>query len=46
MKWINRVEEYWRERTGGRSMECAKREPEQGDLGTTLPWPLPWGKFP
>ncbi len=22
VKWTNRVEEYWRERAGGRGMEC------------------------
>ncbi len=26
VKWINRVEEYWRERAGGRGMECTERE--------------------
>ncbi len=26
VKWINRVEEYWSERTGGRGLECAERE--------------------
>ncbi len=26
VKWINRVEEYWRERVGGRGLECAERE--------------------
>ncbi len=26
VKWINRVEEYWRERAVGRGMECAERE--------------------
>ncbi len=41
VKWINRVEGYWRERAGGRGMECAERVPEQGDLETTLPWPPP-----
>ncbi len=24
VKWINRVEEYWRERAGRRGMECAE----------------------
>ncbi len=28
VKWINRVEEYWRERAGGRGMECAERVAE------------------
>ncbi len=26
VKWINRVEEYWRERVGGRGLECDERE--------------------
>ncbi len=26
VKWISRVEEYWRERAGGRGMECTERE--------------------
>ncbi len=26
VKWINRVEGYWRERAGGRDLECAGRE--------------------
>ncbi len=46
VKWINRVEEYWRERGGGRSLEYAERVPEQVNLETTLPWPSPWGRFP
>ncbi len=46
VKWINRVEEYWRERVGGRGLEWAGRVPEQGDLETTLLWPPPWGRFP
>ncbi len=41
VKWINRVEEYRRERVGGRGLECAERVPEQGDLEATLPWPPP-----
>ncbi len=26
VKWINRVEEYWRERAGERGLECTERE--------------------
>ncbi len=26
VKWINRVEEYWRKRAGERGMECAEKE--------------------
>ncbi len=25
VKWINRVEEYWRVRVGGRGLECPER---------------------
>ncbi len=32
VKWINRVEEYWRERLDGQGLECAEM-----DLETTLP---------
>ncbi len=32
---------------GGRSMDCTKKVSEQGDLETTLPWPVatPMGGF-
>ena len=49
-KWMlnndNDDDEYWRQRAGGKGLECAERVPEQGDLETTLPWPPPWGGFP
>ncbi len=41
MKWINRVEEHWRETAGGRGMECAERESLNRETWRQLSWPPP-----
>ncbi len=45
VKWWDRVQEYVRERGGGslRNLEQARRECQDRDMETLLPWPSPGG---
>lgn len=44
VKWINRVDEYWRKVVDW-ELKVLKRIPEQGKLEVFLLWSPPWGKF-
>ncbi len=47
VKWMDRVQEYVRERGGGslRNLEQARRECQDREMEALLPWPSPGGSF-